>query len=292
MDDVWNLFGQYGELVAEDTMLIQRSYAFVRYARREDAERAKRALDKTQLKGRIVVRYAEAEHLRQTIAVQFHVARAPNNLNDLVHSCFGKYGSCSVEIPKLKNGHWRKLAFVTFDGEEDASYLAAAEAVRHVKFVSDIPVMVQFARELIPRMPANVSTNKSSRKNQGLNSRNSNSSRYGNAPSESTLDVASHQVMSQHQQPQVRDDDQWVPILSYVPKHVLSSAYTQMNTNGAIAPPAHDTTYYGGGHYHPYGPGTHGYPQNEWNGLVYPQTHMWYPNLYMSGSRTTGLNDK
>lgn len=154
--DVRTLFGKFGPLVEEDTQVIRRSYAFVRFKNREDAEKAKRTLDKTDLKGRISVRYAEAEPLKACVAVQFHssVPRPPTSLRDLLLATFGKYGNCSVEIPRFHNGMWRKVAFVTFHGEPFASSIAALEAVQSVRFVSSLPVCCQFARELIPRLPS------------------------------------------------------------------------------------------------------------------------------------------
>jgi hypothetical protein len=47
---------------------------------------------------------------------------------------------------------WRKTAFVTFHGPQYDAALAATEAVQHVKYVSTIPVLCQFSRELIPRV--------------------------------------------------------------------------------------------------------------------------------------------
>lgn len=154
--DVRTLFGKFGPLVEEDTQVIRRAYAFVRFKNREDAEKAKRTLDKTDLKGRISVRYAEAEPLKACVAVQFHssVPRPPNSLRDLLLATFGKYGNCSVEIPRFHNGMWRKVAFVTFHGEPFAANVAALEAVQSVRFVSSLPVCCQFARELIPRLPS------------------------------------------------------------------------------------------------------------------------------------------
>lgn len=156
MDELKNLFGKFGGLVEEDTVIVRRSYAFIRYKNRGAAERAKRTLDKTDLKGRISVRYAEAEPLKACVAVQFHssVPRPPNSLRDLLLATFSKHGNCSVEIPRLQNGMWRKVAFVTYHGEPIAANLAALEAVQSIRFVSSLPVCCQFARELIPRLPS------------------------------------------------------------------------------------------------------------------------------------------
>lgn len=151
-----NVFGKFGSLVEEDTVIVRRSYAFIRYKNRGAAEKAKRTLDKTDLKGRLSVRYAEAEPLKACVAVQFHssVPRPPNSLRDLLSATFSKHGNCSVEIPRLQNGLWRKVAFVTFHGEPIAANLAALEAVQSIRFVSALPVCCQFARELIPRLPS------------------------------------------------------------------------------------------------------------------------------------------
>lgn len=155
MGELQGLFGKFGDLVEEDTVIVRRSYAFVRYRDRLSAERAKRTLDKTDLRGRITVRYAEAEPLKACISVQFHssVPRPPGSLRELLVATFSKYGNCSVEIPRLRNGMWRKVAFVTFHGEPISATLAATEAVQSVRFVSTVPVCCQFARELIPRVP-------------------------------------------------------------------------------------------------------------------------------------------
>lgn len=156
MDEVRNVFGRFGSLVEEDTVIVRRSYAFIRYKNRNAAEKAKRTLDKTDLRGRLSVRYAEAEPLKACVAVQFHssVPRPPNSLKDLLQATFSKHGNCSVEIPRLGNGMWRKVAFVTFHGEPVAANLAALEAVQSIRFVSSLPVCCQFARELIPRLPS------------------------------------------------------------------------------------------------------------------------------------------
>lgn len=156
LEDIKTLFGKFGNLVEEDIVIIRRSYAFIRYKNRGAAEKAKRTLDKTNLKGRISVRYAEAEPLKACVAVQFHssVPRPPNSLRDLLSVTFSKYGNCSVEIPRLANGMWRKVAFVTFHGDPIAANLAALEAVQSIRFVSSLPVCCQFARELIPRLPS------------------------------------------------------------------------------------------------------------------------------------------
>ncbi|CAN8065725.1 unnamed protein product [Agarophyton chilense] len=156
MSELKDLFGRFGSLVDEDTVIIRRSYAFVRYKNRNAAEKAKRTLDKTDLKGRLSVRYAEAEPLKACVAVQFHssVPRPPNSLRDLLTATFSKHGNCSVEIPRLSNGMWRKVAFVTFHGDPMAANLAALEAVQSIRFVSSLPVCCQFARELIPRLPS------------------------------------------------------------------------------------------------------------------------------------------
>lgn len=156
MSELKAVFGKFGSLVEEDTVIVKRTYAFVRYKNRTAAEKAKRTLDKTDLRGRLSVRYAEAEPLKACVAVQFHssVPRPPNSLRDLLIATFSKHGNCSVEIPRLTNGLWRKVAFVTFHGEPMAANLAALEAVQTVRFVSSLPVCCQFARELIPRLPA------------------------------------------------------------------------------------------------------------------------------------------
>lgn len=156
MDDLKTVFGKFGNLVDEDTVIVRRSYAFIRYKNRGAAEKAKRTLDKTELKGKISVRYAEAEPLKACVAVQFHssVPRPPNSLRDLLLTTFSKHGNCSVEIPRMQNGTWRKVAFVTFHGEPITAHLAALEAVQSIRFVSSLPVCCQFARELIPRLPA------------------------------------------------------------------------------------------------------------------------------------------
>jgi RNA recognition motif-containing protein len=154
LDDLKHVFGQHGALVEEDTVIVRRSYAFIRYRCRESAETAKRTLDKTSLRSRMSVRYAEAEPVKTTVQVQFHssVPRPPSSLKDLLQAAFGKYGNCSIEIPRLHNGLWRKTAFVQFHGDSISATVAATDAVQNVKFVSNIPVLVQFARELIPRV--------------------------------------------------------------------------------------------------------------------------------------------
>lgn len=156
MSELKEAFGKFGSLVEEDTVIVKRTYAFVRYKNRNAAEKAKRTLDKTDLKGRLSVRYAEAEPLKACVAVQFHssVPRPPNSLRDLLTATFSKHGNCSVEIPRLANGMWRKVAFVTFHGDPMAANLAALEAVQSIRFVSSLPVCCQFARELIPRLPS------------------------------------------------------------------------------------------------------------------------------------------
>lgn len=147
-------FGQYGDIIEEDTIIVRRAYAFVRYKDRVSAERAKRSLDRTDMRGRITVRYAEAEPIRTVVEVQFHssTCRPPCSLRELMQSLFSKYGACSVEIPRWRNGFWRRVAFVHFHGNPLSAAAAAVEAVQNVKFVSTFPVLCQFARELIPRV--------------------------------------------------------------------------------------------------------------------------------------------
>lgn len=161
MEELKQVFGQHGALVEEDTVIVRRSYAFIRFRDRESAESAKRNLDKTLLRSRMSVRYAEAESVKSTVQVQFHssVPRPPSSLKDLLHATFSKYGNCSIDIPRLHNGTWRKTAFVQYHGDSIAATVAATDAVQNVKFVSNIPVLAQFARELIPRVsPKGVAT--------------------------------------------------------------------------------------------------------------------------------------
>lgn len=155
MSELTRLFSRFGPIVEEDTVIVRRSYAFVRFKDRTSAELAKRTLDKTDFHGRMTVRYAEAEPLKACISVQFHSSypHPPGTIRELLVTTFSKYGNCQVEIPHLRNGNWRKVAFVTFLGEPVAATLAATEAVQSVRFVSTVPVCCQFARELIPRIP-------------------------------------------------------------------------------------------------------------------------------------------
>lgn len=155
LDELKHLFGQHGDLIEEDTVIVRRSYAFIRYRDRRSAESAKRSLDKTPLRSRMSVRYAEAEAQKSTVQIQFHssVPRPPSSLKDLLHATFSKYGFVeSIEIPRLHNGTWRKTAFVQYHGDSITATIAATDAVQNVKFISNIPVLVQFARELIPRV--------------------------------------------------------------------------------------------------------------------------------------------
>jgi RNA recognition motif-containing protein len=154
MSELSDVFGRHGSIIEEDTVIVRRSYAFIRFRSRSSAENAKRSLDKSNLRGRITVRYAEAEPIKSCVQVQFHssVSRPPGSLKDLLRATFSKYGSCSVEVPRLSNGMWRKTAFVTFHGPQFDAALAATEAIQHVKYVSTIPVLCQFSRELIPRV--------------------------------------------------------------------------------------------------------------------------------------------
>lgn len=164
MDELTHLFGQHGALVEEDTVIVRRSYAFIRFRDRNSAESAKRTLDKTSLRSRMSVRYAEAEAQKSTVQIQFHssVPRPPSSLKDLLHSTFSKYGSVeSIDIPRMHDGMWRKTAFVHYHGDSLTATVAATDAVQNVKFVSNIPVLVQFARELIPRVsPKGISSTK------------------------------------------------------------------------------------------------------------------------------------
>jgi hypothetical protein len=155
LQDLKEAFGAFGELVEDDTTIIHRSYAFVRFYNRQSAERAKRSLDKTDLNGRITVRYGETEYNKTIVHVQFcrSLTRPLPIIQELLKSSFSKYGRCSVEIPLLRNGTWRQVAFVHYNGEPFAAALAATLAIQNIKFVSDFPVSCQFSRELIPYMP-------------------------------------------------------------------------------------------------------------------------------------------
>lgn len=144
---------RFGEIDAAETLLVPRSYAFVRYKERECAERAKRTLDKTHIRERVTVRYAEAEALKDSISVQFHSFVPPQDVNDAVEKAFESYGNCSVDVPRLPNGSWRRVAFVTFHGEPIAASRAAADALQAVRVVAGIPVCCQWAREILPRLP-------------------------------------------------------------------------------------------------------------------------------------------
>lgn len=57
LEELKSVFGQYGSLVEEDTVIVRRSYAFIRYRNRASAENSKRTLDKTSLRGKMTVRY-------------------------------------------------------------------------------------------------------------------------------------------------------------------------------------------------------------------------------------------
>lgn len=155
MSELTDLFGKFGELVDEDTVIVRRSYAFIRFKDRLSAERAKRTLDKTDLQGKVTIRYADAEQHKACISVQFHssVPKPPHSLRELLLNTFSKYGNCSVEIPRQRNGMWRKAAFVTFHGHPVSATLAATLALQNVRFVSTVPVMCQWAREILPRVP-------------------------------------------------------------------------------------------------------------------------------------------
>lgn len=156
MEELSGLFGTFGGLVEEDTVIARRSYSFVRYKNRSSAEKAKRTLDKTDLKGRISVRYAEAEPVKAIVAVQFHstVPRPPASLEESLTEAFSKHGECSIELPRMSNGMWRKVAFVTFHGDPVVANAAAVEAMQAIRFIDSLPVCCQFARELIPRLPS------------------------------------------------------------------------------------------------------------------------------------------
>lgn len=52
-DDIKSVFGQYGSIVEEETVIVRRSYSFIRFRNRSSAENAKRALDKTSLRGKM-----------------------------------------------------------------------------------------------------------------------------------------------------------------------------------------------------------------------------------------------
>lgn len=175
MPELREAFGKFGELVDEDTVIVRRSYAFIRFKDRLSAERAKRTLDKTDLKGKITLRYADAEQHKACISVQFHssVPKPPHSLRDLLLNTFSKYGNCSVEIPRQRNGMWRKAAFVTFHGDNISATLAATLALQNVRFVSTVPVMCQWAREILPRVPPR---DLRAERRYGFNSRYSGSS--------------------------------------------------------------------------------------------------------------------
>ena len=155
MEDLRDVFGKFGSLVDEDTLIIRGSYAFVRYQIRGAAVMAMPTLDKMQLKGRLSVRYAEVEALNTCVAEQFDslVPRSPNSLKDLLLATFFKHQNCTVEIPRLHNNIWRRVALVTCHGDAIDANLAALEAAQSVHFVSLLPVCCQFVREQVPCLP-------------------------------------------------------------------------------------------------------------------------------------------
>lgn len=67
MDEMWSLSGKFGSLFEEDTAIVRRSDAFVQYKNRSSAEKAKRQLEKTKLRGPLSVRYAEAQPLKSVL---------------------------------------------------------------------------------------------------------------------------------------------------------------------------------------------------------------------------------
>ncbi len=154
------MFADIGDIIEEDTVIVRRSYAFIRFKDRHSAERAKRMLDMTDVQGSITVRDAEMEQAKARISVQFQCScpNAPGKIREQLNATFSKYGSCSIEIPGLRNKQWRKLAFVTFHGEPISANLAASEAVRSVRFVSTRPVCCKFEDEHARRVSAGESS--------------------------------------------------------------------------------------------------------------------------------------
>lgn len=74
-------------------------------------------------------------------------------MSEILLNTFGKFGICSINIPRTSDGSWRKTAFVQYHGADPiAAALAATTAVQAVTFVSGIPVLCQFSRELIARV--------------------------------------------------------------------------------------------------------------------------------------------
>ncbi len=144
------LFDKFVNIEREDISIYRRSYAFTKFKTREGAESAKRDLNRTDLKGPIIVRYAEAEQNKTCISVQFH--NAENGSVDTIRQAtvekFSEYGKCSIEFEFTNEGVWRRLAFVTYDSDVES-----ANALLSVTKVGGYSVWCQWARELIPRMP-------------------------------------------------------------------------------------------------------------------------------------------
>ena len=65
------LFDMFGDTEKEGPSTTCRSYAFAKSKTREGAKAAKREMNRTDLQGRIIVRYAQAEQNKPNISVQF-----------------------------------------------------------------------------------------------------------------------------------------------------------------------------------------------------------------------------
>jgi RNA recognition motif-containing protein len=169
LSDLKEVFGAFGDLVEDDTTIIHRSYAFLRYKNRKSAEYAKRLLDKTDLAGRLTIRYAEMESQRMIVHVHFHhrVYMVQVTLRELLKSTFSKYGSCTVETPCSQDGTCRDAAFIHYRGEPFAAALAATQAIQNVRHVSNLPVVCQFARDLVPFVPSKSVLRNHQRRNLG-----------------------------------------------------------------------------------------------------------------------------
>lgn len=184
-------FAEFGELVDEDCELVRRADATVKVANGAVAMFSKMVLENSSAKmENVTVSFGNKENdstypseVRLAVMFKKTGTKPPSALKDLILTTFSKYGHCAVKIPVTRYGKWKHHAIVTFLGDYKSAQLAAITAMQNVHHVSQVGVQINWAREILPRIPTNVPartfhkngqghTHRSGYRNKSRNNRN------------------------------------------------------------------------------------------------------------------------
>lgn len=162
IEQLREVFSKHGNLVEEDTIIVRRSNLSLKFNDMHQAIMTKVILDKSGVGHNVTI---SDENCVPQVAVMFPstVTRPPNSLYDLLVGVFSKYGSCTVEIPRLRGGKWRNFALIKFIGDISSARFAAVEAIQNVTHISQVRVYCDWAREIIPRVPMSLRSSKPAR---------------------------------------------------------------------------------------------------------------------------------